>query len=85
MSTAEIQTSISRIVQDSWVAPEDVVMALKEMALVETNEGSTGEVVLARGKVRAWADQHSVLMIPPADTTAFTEASAINSADEAIR
>lgn len=74
LSTSGTQTSVGKIVQDSCIAPEDVVTALKEMALVEPEKNATGEVVLVRGKVKAWADLHSILMVSPVDKTAFTEA-----------
>ncbi|GAB7348359.1 hypothetical protein MBLNU459_g6800t2 [Dothideomycetes sp. NU459] len=63
------------IVQDTWVAPEDVVVALKETALVEPDKRSTGEVVIVRGKVKAWAELHKISMKAPADKAAFTQAS----------
>ena len=65
---------INQIVQDTWIAPEDVVMALGETALIEPNKAADGSVVLVRGKIETWVRAHETAAATPAiNRSAFTQ------------
>lgn len=61
------------MVQDTWIQPEDIVTALKEMGVAEATKEPDGRVMLIKSKVKAWAEAHSVPMDSPIDAHAFTK------------
>jgi hypothetical protein len=66
--------TVDQIVQQTWIAPEDVVMALGETAMIEPNKLPDGSVLLVRGKIETWVRAHETAAATPAiDRTAFTQ------------
>jgi hypothetical protein len=66
--------TVDQIVQQTWIAPEDVVMTLGETAMIEPNKLPDGSVVLVRGKIETWVRAHETAAATPAiDRTAFTQ------------
>ncbi|KAH0003210.1 hypothetical protein KCU78_g14025, partial [Aureobasidium melanogenum] len=66
--------TVDQIVQQTWIAPEDVVMALSEAAMIEPNKLPDGSVILVRGKIELWVRAHETAAATPAiDRSAFTQ------------
>ncbi|KAK3691907.1 SAS complex subunit [Vermiconidia calcicola] len=76
--------TIKNISDETWILPEDVVVALKEMDVVEQRKTASGNVVVNRGKVRAWAEKHGVGARPLIDVDAFVSEAEGESADEEV-
>ena len=65
--------SVKTISEGTWIMPEDVVAALKEMGCLETRKTASGNLVVNKSKVIKWADEHRVLLKPVVDVDAFVE------------
>ncbi|THW58732.1 hypothetical protein D6D25_02808 [Aureobasidium pullulans] len=66
--------TVDQIVQQTWIAPEDVVMTLSETAMIMPNKLPDGSVMLVRGKIETWVRAHETAAATPAiDRTAFTQ------------
>ena len=66
--------TVDQIVQQTWIAPEDVVMILSETAMIMPNKLPDGSVMLVRGKIETWVRAHETAAATPAiDRTAFTQ------------
>ena len=65
--------SVKTISDGTWIMPEDVVAALKEMGCLETRKTASGSLVINKGRVREWADKHRVMLVPVVDVDAFVE------------
>lgn len=52
--------TIKDVSDGTWILQEDVVAALKEMDVVEKRKTAGGNIVVNKGKVRAWAEKHGV-------------------------
>lgn len=67
--------SVKTISDGTWIMPEDVVMALKEMDCLETRKTASGSLVVNKSRVREWATKHKVVLAPVVDVEAFIEES----------
>ena len=65
--------SVKTISDGTWIMPEDVVAALKEMGCLETRKTASGSLVVNKGRVREWADKNKVILAPVVDVDAFVE------------
>ena len=65
--------SVKSISDATWIMPEDVVMALKEMGCAEGRKTASGNLVVNKARVREWAQEHKVLLAPVVDVEAFVE------------
>jgi GNAT superfamily N-acetyltransferase len=64
--------SVKEISDETWILPEDVAAALREMDIVEKRKTATGSVVINKSKVRNWAQKNRVNPMPLIDVGAFT-------------
>jgi hypothetical protein len=64
--------SVKEISDETWILPEDVAAALREMDVVEKRKTATGSVVINKSKVRTWAEKNRVSPVPLIDVGAFT-------------
>jgi hypothetical protein len=65
--------SVKTISDGTWIMPEDVVAALKEMDCLEARKTASGSLVVNKGRVREWAEKHRVVLAPVVDVDAFVE------------
>ena len=65
--------TIKNISDETFILQEDVVAALKEMDVVEKRKTATGNVVLNKSKIKAWAEKDGVSARPLIDVDAFVE------------
>lgn len=65
---------VKEISDATWILPDDVVGALKEMNVVETRKTASGNVVVSKSKVKAWVEKHGVSLVPLIDVEAFVDA-----------
>jgi hypothetical protein len=70
---AKKTVSVKSISDATWIMPEDVVMALKEMGCAEGRKTASGSLVVNKARVREWAQEHKVLLAPVVDVEAFVE------------
>lgn len=66
--------TIKEVSDETWILPEDVVAALKEMDVVEKRKTASGSVVVNKSKVRVWAEKSGLSMSPVIDVDAFVDA-----------
>lgn len=66
--------SVKTISEATWILPEDVVAAVREMDVVEGRKTASGSVVVGKSRVRQWAERHKVRLEPVVDVYAFVEA-----------
>lgn len=66
--------TIAQIVQDTWIQPEDIVAALKEMAVLEPMTISESKALLIKDKLHAWATTHAASLESPVNAHAFSNA-----------
>ncbi|EME81042.1 uncharacterized protein MYCFIDRAFT_189326 [Pseudocercospora fijiensis CIRAD86] len=64
---------VKEISELTWIMPEDVVVALKEMDVLEKRKTASGSVVLNKGKIRNWVERSKVKLDPAVDVDAFIE------------
>lgn len=67
--------TIKEVSDETWILPDDVVAALKEMDIAEKRKTASGSIVVNKSKVRAWADKNGLSMSPVIDVKAFVETS----------
>jgi hypothetical protein len=63
--------SVKSISDATWILPEDIVAALKEMDVAEGRKTASGSVVVNKSKVRAWAEKNRIGMESVVDAHAF--------------
>lgn len=64
---------IKEISDHTWITPDDVVTALKEMDVLEKRKTASGSIVINKGRIRQWVDQNKVSLEPVVDVDAFVE------------
>ena len=62
---AKTNMSISDIAAACWILPEDVLVALKEMDVMETKKRVDGSTVIKKAKVREWVRSSKADLTPP--------------------
>lgn len=65
--------SVKSVSEGTWIMPEDVVAALKEMGCLEGRKTASGNLVVNKSKVVKWAEEHRVMLRPVVDVDAFIE------------
>ncbi|CAK1367373.1 Histone acetyltransferase Tip60 [Cercospora beticola] len=65
--------SVKDLAEKTWIMPEDVVVALKEMDVYEKRKTASGNIVVSKSKVRAWVEKHKVGLEAIVDVDAFVE------------
>jgi phosphopantetheine adenylyltransferase len=70
---AKKTVSVKTISDGTWIMPEDVVVALKEMGCLEAKKTASGSLVVNKSRVRKWAEEHEVVLVPVVDVEAFVE------------
>ncbi|KAF2724122.1 histone acetyltransferase, MYST family [Polychaeton citri CBS 116435] len=63
--------TIKEISEQTWILPEDIVAALKEMDCYEKRTTASGNVVVSKSRVREWAQNNHVSDAPAIDVDAF--------------
>ena len=71
--------SIKELSDETWILPEDVIAALKEMNVLEKRKTASGNIVINKGKVRTWAEKARVSMEPVVDIDSFLPEATSNS------
>ncbi|KAH9827537.1 putative MYST (SAS MOZ) family protein [Teratosphaeria destructans] len=74
--------TIKAISEATYIMPEDLVAALREMDVLETRKTATGSVVVHKGKLRAWAERQKVAGEPLVARDAFVEEEAEELSEE---
>lgn len=64
---------VKQISDETWIMPEDVVVALKDMDVLEKRKTGSGSIVVNKSKVGAWMEKHRVSLEPVVDVEAFVE------------
>lgn len=65
--------TVKDISDGTWILPEDVVAALKEMDVVEKRKTAAGNIVINKSKVKAWAEKNDIAELPLIDVDAFVK------------
>ena len=65
--------SVKEISEATYILPEDVIAAVKEMDVCESRKTASGSVVVKKEKVRQWAEKMNVGLEPLVDVEAFTK------------
>ncbi|KAL2057662.1 hypothetical protein ABVK25_002046 [Lepraria finkii] len=65
--------SVGDVAERCWMLPEDVVAALKEMAVLGPRKRADGSAVVSKARVREWVGRNSVDASPPASEEGFLE------------
>ncbi|QIW98869.1 hypothetical protein AMS68_004387 [Peltaster fructicola] len=68
---AKKTVTIKDISDATWILPDDIILALKEMDVYEQRKA--GGILIHKSKVRAWAEQHGVSKESPVDVGAFID------------
>lgn len=70
---AKKTVSVKGISEGTWIMPEDVVVALREMGCLEERKTGSGSLVVNKRRVREWAEERRVVLRPVVDVEAFVE------------
>lgn len=62
--------SIKELSEQTWILPEDLVTALNDMGVVEGKTHS-GNIVVDKGRVKAWAERNRISPSPVVDGESF--------------
>ena len=71
---AKSTLSVAQIAENSWMLPEDVVAALREMGVLGPKKRADGGVVISKPRVRDWIVKNGVDVLPPVSEEGFLEA-----------
>lgn len=71
LQAAKKNTTIKAISDATWILPDDIVTALKEMEVYEKRKTASGHITVHKSKVRAWAEKHNITQGAPIDASAF--------------
>lgn len=63
--------SVKELSDATYILPEDLVAALKEMEVFEKRKTPSGSLVVHKSKVKAWAEKFKVSPVPLVDEQAF--------------
>lgn len=66
-------TTVKSISEETYILPDDVVAALREMDVAEKRKTASGNVVVSKTRLKAWAQEHRVSDKPIIDLEAFAE------------
>jgi hypothetical protein len=66
--------TVGEIAKNCWVLPEDVIVSLKDMGLLEDRpDMSDGSVIVSRSKVREWVSANRVDLNPSVTEDGFVD------------
>lgn len=65
--------AIKEISDQTWIMPDDVVTALKEMDVLEKRKTASGSIVVNKSRVRQWVEKNRVNLDPVVNVDAFVE------------
>ena len=69
---AKSTLNVEEIAALCWMLAEDVVVALKEMDVLENRKKGKANMVVNKVKVREWATKNGIDLNPPVDESGFT-------------
>jgi len=72
--------SVKEISDATWILPDDIVSALREMDVFESRKTASGSALVYKSKVKAWIQKHGVSEQPIVDAAAFLVESETSSA-----
>ena len=72
-SATKRTVSVKEVSEETYILQEDVVLALREMDVLESRKTAGGSVVVNKSKLRAWAEENGVSVQPIVDVDAFVE------------
>ena len=75
---------VKEISEATYILPEDIVAAVREMDVCETRKTAGGNVVVKKEKVRGWAERAGVKLEPLVDVQAFTKEYESSAEDESM-
>jgi len=64
---------VNSISESTYLLPEDVVIALKEMNVLNSKKRADGTVLVSKAKVREWAITNNVDLTPVVDPSALVD------------
>ena len=64
--------TVEEVSRHCWMAVDDVIIALKEMDLLEPRKKGAA-LLISKKRVREWAVMNKVDLVPPVDTECFFE------------
>ena len=70
---AKLVIDVEELAALCWMLVEDVVVALKEMGVLETRKKGKANVVVNKVKVKEWATVNNIDLNPPIDENGFTQ------------
>ena len=79
---ARSKSSIKRVSEDTFILPEDIIMALKEMNVLSGKTRADGTVLVNQAAVRDWARMHGLDVVPVIDLDGFVEGVPRSSAED---
>ena len=65
--------TVRMISEETYILPEDIVVTLKQMQLLEQCKQAGASSVINRAGVNAWMAEHRVSITAPVDVGAFVE------------
>jgi hypothetical protein len=65
--------TVKNISDDTFVLPEDIIIALKDMQVLDHRKRGEANAVINKAKIRSWAATNRVSMAGPVDQSAFIE------------
>ncbi|KAK3173556.1 hypothetical protein OEA41_006887 [Lepraria neglecta] len=65
--------SVGDVAERCWMLPEDVVAALKEMAVLGARKRADGSAVVSKARIREWVGRNTVDASPPVSEEGFLE------------
>ena len=63
--------TVRTISEDTFMQPEDIIMALKEMKVLDPGKKADADVVVNKAKVRQWLESNQAHAAEPVDTRGF--------------
>ena len=75
LSSTAKQISVRQLVDDTWILPEDVIAALKEMDVVEEHHHAKHHrVTVDRARLKTWIRENQATIEPLVTSDGFVEA-----------
>ena len=65
--------TVNNISEKTYLLPEDVVIALKEMNVLNPKKRGDGAVLVSKAKVRDWAIANNIDLTPAVDPSAMVD------------
>ena len=70
---AKTTLRVDQIAAECWMLVDDVMVALKEMGVLELRKKGNGSVMINKGAVRDWVASKGIDLKPPVDEDCFAE------------